>query len=224
MGSCVSALAGGNSPGLFACRGVTFRTSRHSLVSLIPNLPRFPRMSTRQDRKPRKNYHQGMGLDPNDGRKPSVQVAEAIKRDILAGRWAPGGQIPSAPELARELEVAKQTVTNGIKLLQDEGYVVARVGSGTFVRTDFAQATTGPTLSDLAKTVDEVQAKLRVVDESEAPVDIGAFQRLQDEVAQLRREVATLQTQLIDLYGRTGNPYPRSTTESRSTGSARRAG
>lgn len=165
-----------------------------------------------------------MSLDPNDGRKPSVQVAEAIKRDIIAGRWAPGDQIPSAPELARELEVAKQTVTNGIKLLQDQGYVVARVGSGTFVRTDFAQVSSEPTLSDLAKTVDEVQAKLRVVDESKAPADVEEFRRLQDEVAHLRRDVATLQTQLIDLYGRTGNPYPRSTSDSRTSGNARRAG
>lgn len=155
-----------------------------------------------------------MGLDPNDGRKPSIQVAEAIKRDIISGKYAPEEQIPSVPDLVRVYGVAKQTVSNAIKQLQEEGYLVSRVGSGTFVRTDFAEVKTEPTLNELAEAVEGMRGDIRHLDEVMQAAGANELEQLRDEVAKLRRDVATLQTQLIDLYGRTGNQYPHTGTSS----------
>ena len=153
-----------------------------------------------------------MSLDPNDGRKPSIQVAEAIKRDIRAGVYRPETAIPSTPDLASKYKVAKQTVTNAIKLLQDEGYLVSQVGKGTFVRTDFDQVKVEPTLGELADAVENVRDEVRRIGESAQAAEASEVQQLREDVAKLKKEVALLQTQLIDLYGRTGNQYPHSTS------------
>jgi DNA-binding GntR family transcriptional regulator len=165
-----------------------------------------------------------MTLDPNDGRKPSVQVAEAIKRDIESGKYGPGDRVPSVPELSKSFDVARQTVANAFKVLQDQGYLVSRVGSGTFVRTDFGEVVTEPTLPELAKSVDEMRTRLQRVDESATGGSAAEVQALRDEVAQLRHDVGVLQTQLIDLYGRTGNQYPRHSGEDQDARGFRRAG
>ena len=165
-----------------------------------------------------------MRLDPNDGRKPSVQVAEAIKREIESGRYRPGDRVPSVPELAKAFDVARQTVANAFKVLQDQGYLVSRVGSGTFVRTDFGEVATEPTLPELALSVSEMQARLRQVDDAASSSSSDDVQELRDEVAQLRREVGVLQTQLMDLYGRTGNQYPRNGDAGQGAHDVRRAG
>lgn len=165
-----------------------------------------------------------MRLDPNDGRKPSVQVAEAIKRDIEDGKYQPGDRVPSVPELAKTFDVARQTVANAFKLLQDQGYLVSRVGSGTFVRTDFGEVATEPTLPELARSVSEIQERLKQVDDTASGAGFSDVQALKDEVAELRREVGVLQTQLIDLYGRTGNQYPRNGDAGHGARDVRRAG
>lgn len=166
----------------------------------------------------------GMRLDPNDGRKPSVQVAEAIKRQIESGEYAPGARVPSVPELAKAFDVARQTVANAFKVLQDQGYLVSRVGSGTFVRTDFGEVSTEPTLPELAQSVSTMRTRLQQVEESASGASAAEVQGLRDEIAQLRREVGILQTQLMDLYGRTGNQYPRTAEGAGGFNDARRAG
>jgi DNA-binding GntR family transcriptional regulator len=166
-----------------------------------------------------------MALDPNDGRKPSVQVAEAIKRDIESGKYGPGDRVPSVPELAKAFDVARQTVANAFKVLQDDGYLVSRVGSGTFVRTDFDRVATEPTLSELARSVGEMKTRLQQVDETAGPsASPQEIQGLRDEVAELRREVGVLQTRLLDLYGRTGNQYPHTSGAGHESQDVRRAG
>ncbi len=155
-----------------------------------------------------------MSLDPNDGRKPSIQVAEAIKRDIRAGVYRPEKAIPSTPDLASKYKVAKQTVTNAVKLLQEEGYLVTQVGKGTFVRTDFGEVRMEPTLGDLADAVESVRDEVRRIGETAQSTEATEVQQLREDVAKLKKDVALLQTQLIDLYGRTGNQYPHSSATS----------
>lgn len=166
-----------------------------------------------------------MSLDPNDGRKPSIQVAEAIKRDIHAGVYRPDKALPSTPDLASKYKVAKQTVTNAVKVLQDQGYLVTQVGKGTFVRTDFGEVKMEPTLGELADAVESVRDEVRRLGEPTQTAAPDEIQQLRDDVAKLKKDVALLQTQLIDLYGRTGNQYPHSSTATgkKDTGSSRRA-
>lgn len=73
-------------------------------------------------------------LDPADPRRPYVQIAAAIRADILNGDLAAGTQLPSVDELAKFFGVAKMTVHRAMRDLQDENLVTVRAGSGTFVK------------------------------------------------------------------------------------------
>ena len=63
-------------------------------------------------------------------------VFDRLRRGILAGTLAPGARLPPSRHLAEELGVARQTVVLAYERLAAEGYVRARVGSGTYVAAD----------------------------------------------------------------------------------------
>ncbi|MDT0307015.1 GntR family transcriptional regulator [Streptomyces sp. DSM 44917] len=75
-----------------------------------------------------------MSLDPDDTRPAFQQVSSALRADILTGKYQPGDQIPSGPELVQRYGVAKATVAKALDLLRDEGLIVTRKGKGSFVR------------------------------------------------------------------------------------------
>ena len=71
---------------------------------------------------------------PLDGTGPVYgQIYRAIREAILSGRVAAGTRLPTTRALAAELEVSRNTVVSAFEPLQAEGYVVSRVGAGTFV-------------------------------------------------------------------------------------------
>lgn len=61
------------------------------------------------------------------------QVAEQIRGSIRLGIYAPGTRLPSERELALRLKVSRPAVREAIGALQNEGMVVTRQGSGTYV-------------------------------------------------------------------------------------------
>ena len=69
---------------------------------------------------------------------------ERVRRGILAGTLAPGVRLPATRHLAEELGVARQTVVLAYERLAAEGYVRARMGSGTYVATDLPDAVPSP--------------------------------------------------------------------------------
>jgi GntR family transcriptional regulator len=75
------------------------------------------------------------GLDPNDSRSDSHQIAHQLRAAILTRTLAPGAQLPSQPELAAHYGVARETVKSALRLLAAEGLIVSRQGQGTFVKT-----------------------------------------------------------------------------------------
>jgi DNA-binding transcriptional regulator YhcF (GntR family) len=76
-----------------------------------------------------------MSLDPDDSRPPYVQVASQLRAAILTGKYPPGSRLPSGNELAETYGVARQTVQQALRPLREEGLIVGRQGSGTFVRS-----------------------------------------------------------------------------------------
>jgi GntR family transcriptional regulator/MocR family aminotransferase len=68
---------------------------------------------------------------------PAPPVANAIYRQIrdaiLDGRLRSGTALPSSRDLARRLQVARNTVVTVFDRLRAEGFVETRVGAGTFV-------------------------------------------------------------------------------------------
>jgi putative hydrolases of HD superfamily len=73
-------------------------------------------------------------IDPEDKRKPNVQIAASIRAAILTGELEPGSQLPPGHELARFFGVARVTVLTALRKLTEEGFVTSRAGSGVYVR------------------------------------------------------------------------------------------
>jgi putative hydrolases of HD superfamily len=73
-------------------------------------------------------------IDPEDKRRPNVQIAASIRAAILTGELAPGAQLPTGAELAKLFGVSHMTVQTAIRTLREEGFVRSRTGSGVYVR------------------------------------------------------------------------------------------
>ena len=75
------------------------------------------------------------------GRKDlSGEIYRQVRRAIVHRRLRPGDRLPPSRELARELAVARGTVTAAYERLAAEGFVAFRQGAGTFVSELGAQA------------------------------------------------------------------------------------
>lgn len=61
------------------------------------------------------------------------QIYAQMRRAILARQFAAGMKLPSTRDLAALLGVSRNTVLNAIEQLLAEGYLEARMGSGTYV-------------------------------------------------------------------------------------------
>jgi GntR family transcriptional regulator len=60
-------------------------------------------------------------------------LAQELRTRILAGEWRPGERIPSEPELARRRTVSRSSMRAAITMLEEDGVVSRRHGSGTYV-------------------------------------------------------------------------------------------
>lgn len=76
-----------------------------------------------------------MVADPlRESRAPLyLQVAEILRQKIANGTWVPGDKLPTVAALAEEFRVAKITVRQACKILEQEGLVAPRRGQGTTV-------------------------------------------------------------------------------------------
>lgn len=69
----------------------------------------------------------------DSGRHPARQVlADRVRSLILDGRIAVGARLPAERSLSEALQVSRTTITAAYALLAEQGYAVARRGSGTF--------------------------------------------------------------------------------------------
>jgi GntR family transcriptional regulator len=62
-----------------------------------------------------------------------VEIAGELRERIARGELPPGARLPGQRELGREFGVTVMTVRQALALLEREGLVAARHGSGTFV-------------------------------------------------------------------------------------------
>jgi DNA-binding GntR family transcriptional regulator len=120
-----------------------------------------------------------MPLSPDDSRPPYLQIAADLRDAIQRGELAPGARLPSTSELALQYGVARGTVRAALRPLHEEGLLVARQGSGVFVRSS---ASSG--LADHTDQRDEIADSLETVMENLAGV-IEQVRRLDDRVAEL---------------------------------------
>jgi GntR family transcriptional regulator len=74
-------------------------------------------------------------VDPASDRAVFRQIADHLRSAIARGRVRQGEQLPSETQLMDHYGVARMTVRNALRVLQDEGLVIAEHGRGVYVRT-----------------------------------------------------------------------------------------
>ena len=74
-------------------------------------------------------------LDPASDRPVYKQIADHLRIAIERGRLHEGDQLPSEAQLMDHYGVARMTIRNAMRLLQDEGLVTAEHGKGSYVRS-----------------------------------------------------------------------------------------
>lgn len=67
------------------------------------------------------------------------QLYDQMRGLILDGRLSAGARLPSSRTLSRELDVSRNTVTAAFDQLFAEGYLVGRVGAGSFVSEELPE-------------------------------------------------------------------------------------
>ena len=87
-------------------------------------------------------------------------ITARLKRAITTGVYADGDRIPPERQLALAYSAARSTVRRALDQLEDDGLVVRRVGSGTFVT--YAGPFSGNTgeIADLISPLQLIEARL----------------------------------------------------------------
>jgi len=77
---------------------------------------------------------------PEDAAHPMfLRIARAISRDIRRGRLARGARLPGSRELARSLDVHRNTVLAAYRELLAEGWIEPHHGRGTYVSSQLPE-------------------------------------------------------------------------------------
>src|SRR5271169_4720259 len=74
-------------------------------------------------------------IDPASDRAVYKQIADHLRDAIGRGGLAGGDQLPSEAQLMAHYGVARMTVRNALRVLQDQGLITAEHGRGVYVRT-----------------------------------------------------------------------------------------
>ena len=69
----------------------------------------------------------------DESRPIFMQIAERIEEDILAGRLAEEGQVPSTNQFAALYQINPATAAKGVNLLVDQGILYKKRGLGMYV-------------------------------------------------------------------------------------------
>jgi DNA-binding GntR family transcriptional regulator len=140
------------------------------------------------------------------GRPAYQRIAHELREKIAAGDLPVGAAIPSTSQLSRQYRVSITVVRAAIRELRQEGLVIGQPGKAVYVRaTPENAAHERAQLEDVAAEVKQLRAELADMAARVAP---SAIEDLRWELDELRRHLGTVHTQLIDLYGRLGQPYP----------------
>src|ERR1700726_3526646 len=83
---------------------------------------------------PKQTTHLLLTLPPRGPGQPAARwLVAGVRAAILEGRLRPGARLPSSRDLSRHHGLSRGTVVSAFEQLASEGYVEARVGSGTRV-------------------------------------------------------------------------------------------
>ena len=73
-------------------------------------------------------------IDPTSDRAIYRQIADHLRASVARGHLRSGEQLPSESQLMEHYGVARMTIRNALRVLQDEGLITAEHGRGVYVR------------------------------------------------------------------------------------------
>lgn len=101
-----------------------------------------------------------------EGSRPTyLQVADALRHEILRGEIGRGERLPSVRDLASRFDIAAVTVQNALRVLRDEGYVASRSTRGYFVRDELPIAGPPESSNEFTAIRDQLDALTRTMRE-----------------------------------------------------------
>lgn len=141
-------------------------------------------------------------LDRHGGLPLYRQIAGDLRERILGGDLEAGEQLPATRDLEERYGCAMGTVRRALGLLKSEGLVVARHGSGVFVRDEpetqprlapdrlsrtHREAGRGPYLAEMEREGHEPEVEILEVGRSQAPAEIRERLHLDEDADVLVR-------------------------------------
>lgn len=97
-----------------------------------------------------------MPIRDDDPRPPYLQLADDLRGRIERGDYQPGDRLPTTRQLAQEHGISTGTVQSALRVLRDEGLIVAHHGRGHFVQ----EPTTEPAQPDVMSMLRDIQTNL----------------------------------------------------------------
>jgi len=82
-------------------------------------------------------------LDPGNSMNLQNQIRQKLVEGVLNGSFPPGMKLPSSRKLAKQLDVARNTVVAAYQQLIADGYLVSRQRSGIFVNEEILETRVG---------------------------------------------------------------------------------
>ena len=72
-------------------------------------------------------------IDNASNRAAYQQIIDQVKRDIALGRLVKEEKLPTVRQLANQLAINPNTIAKAYRLLEREGIIVTKPGSGAFI-------------------------------------------------------------------------------------------
>ena len=153
-------------------------------------------------------------FEPIVAPKRNFEIIEAsIRREIYSGALVPGQKLPNEFELARQFNVGRSAIREGLKVLELAGLLVVRRGynGGTFVAPpDFEEASEAITLTfqpgamaldqllEACKTIEARAAELAASHASE--LEVSDLEELVQRIEQCAHLPARYLTAIVDFH------------------------
>ncbi len=118
----------------------------------------------------------GFELHRDSGLSNGKQLENAIREAILTGKLEAGFRLPATRVLARDMQIARNTIVQTYEQLIAEGYLEAREGSGTYVAE--IGKLPGPKLGNYTERTAASKKKDRIAFDAGNP-DTHSFPRIQ---------------------------------------------
>ncbi len=136
-------------------------------------------------------------LKPLKKKKLYEEIVDQIIFLISSKQLKPGDKLPSERLLAEQLSVARPTVREALRTLEDRGYIESKIGSGMYVRTLSIDYLVAPMLEIMMQSevlVDEI-LEMRLILETEI-IKLAAVRHTEENIKDLEQVLEEMEKEI----------------------------